>query len=260
MRKLACTNPLGTHTTRFNGAATLSLRKLIWARGARRECTQLQWGRNFIVAETSGEHLRSNHPHPASMGPQLYRCGNGWGSTRFQRQCKRFNGAATLSLRKHSLQASGAIWAGAPQWGRNFIVAETPLRILHDVRYDHASMGPQLYRCGNLKKRGINSYMSNLLQWGRNFIVAETRGRSRSRWPSSSCFNGAATLSLRKLCTGARQPIKSRRRFNGAATLSLRKLGTGPRCTRGCRHASMGPQLYRCGNGTLGPIIGSDYD
>ena len=26
------------------------------------------------------------------------------------------------------------------------------------------------------------------------------------------------------------------------------------------RHASMGPQLYRCGNGTLGPIIGSDYD
>ena len=37
---------------------------------------KLQWGRNFIVAETLGGLPDHAHLHYASMGPQLYRCGN----------------------------------------------------------------------------------------------------------------------------------------------------------------------------------------
>ena len=86
----------------------------------------LQWGRNFIVAEIGILVAKVGHRVDASMGPQLYRCGN-------------------------------------VKAGRD---AMPPV-----VR---ASMGPQLYRCGN-KVNGFPffAYMG-MLQWGRNFIVAET--------------------------------------------------------------------------------------
>ena len=61
----------------------------------------------------------------ASMGPQLYRCGNEPTLTRRSNGVKSFNGAATLSLRKcradYRRRVSGLSWL---QWGRNFIVAE----------------------------------------------------------------------------------------------------------------------------------------
>ena len=37
----------------------------------------LQWGRNFIVAEIKQSRKLSKGCKLASMGPQLYRCGNG---------------------------------------------------------------------------------------------------------------------------------------------------------------------------------------
>ena len=62
----------------------------------------------------------------ASMGPQLYRCGN-------------------LDRGPHVRQGRPQL-----QWGRNFIVAE--INHLHHIAdiAALASMGPQLYRCGNL--------------------------------------------------------------------------------------------------------------
>ena len=60
----------------------------------------LQWGRNFIVAETANVAL--------SVSPKA---------------C--FNGAATLSLRKLCMAAWPLIDIKSLQWGRNFIVAET---------------------------------------------------------------------------------------------------------------------------------------
>ena len=36
----------------------------------------LQWGRNFIVAETDVLYSETIGSGGASMGPQLYRCGN----------------------------------------------------------------------------------------------------------------------------------------------------------------------------------------
>ena len=132
----------------------------------------LQWGRNFIVAETTEPKQRDNSQEDASMGPQLYRCGNAAGRNPDGRAEGGFNGAATLSLRKPADRP--AVLARIPglQWGRNFIVAETAV-----------ASKPMTPIWG--------------LQWGRNFIVAETRPRCR---PSTStcCFNGAATLSLRK--------------------------------------------------------------
>ena len=111
---------------------------------------------------------------PASMEPQLYRCGNP--RLRHDTHSGRlgFNGAATLSLRKfepldglpHPCIASMEPqlyrcgnpcclhrcwpWRLQLQWSRNFIVAEILCRAGRPPRGGSASMEPQLYRCGNL--------------------------------------------------------------------------------------------------------------
>ena len=182
----------------------------------------LQWGRNFIVAET-----RTVPCWPCA----LLRC---------------FNGAATLSLRKLDVCALMRAPKRLLQWGRNFIVAETGRCSMAPRGVYLASMGPQLYRCGNdvEDEEALSSFVG--LQWGRNFIVAETFSSfaaSSTYW----CFNGAATLSLRKHQCQVWH-LRSGSSFNGAATLSLRKRGTAPGRRPCPRSASMGPQLYRCGN------------
>ena len=182
----------------------------------------LQWGRNFIVAETrmlDGDHRAV---HAASMGPQLYRCRNGI-------KCLPTNTAAA--------------WL---QWGRNFIVAETACPLVGDIGVYHASMGPQLYRCGNLfltketakcyirfngaatlslrKRLNVLAELLRIatLQWGRNFIVAETGDRH--------CRQVSATA------------LQWGRNFIVAETWQI--------CISAMLKsiASMGPQLYRCGN------------
>ena len=206
----------------FNGAATLSLRKLESKHFAVCGKCGLQWGRNFIVAEifllgfrhffhvvasmgpqlyrcgnkeclykdnegfnyaSMGPQLYrcGNHrwhhtqytPHAASMGPQLYRCGNSevggdgeapvgasmgpqlyrCGNPAHGRRDNppkhRFNGAATLSLRKFDIPQPRTTCIRVLQWGRNFIVAEISHPVLRRLQPNDASMGPQLYRCGN---------------------------------------------------------------------------------------------------------------
>ena len=126
---------------RFNGAATLSLRKPGARQGdvsSQPTDMELQWGRNFIVAETSSCSRHAGAARPC---------------TRFR---VRFNGAATLSLRKPSKFCTSHIY-----------------RCGNSIAY-YASMGPQLYRCGNCRPTPNHA-------------------------PRRVCFNGAATLSLRKL-------------------------------------------------------------
>ena len=108
----------------FNGAATLPLRKLVGLLGIYGGRIKLQWGRNFIVAEIDVIKMR------AKMHNML-------------------------------------------QWGRNFIVAEIPVQAKRYVQRHDASMGPQLYRCGNLNLEITGFDFEAMLQWGRNFIVAE---------------------------------------------------------------------------------------
>ena len=69
------------------------------------------------------------------------------------------------------------------------------------------------------------------------------------------CFNGAATLSLRKWENRAPTNRSQNTCFNGAATLSLRKPGTAGRYAGLAQTASMGPQLYRCGNAKPGVLL-----
>ena len=90
----------GTVTRRFNGAATLSLR--------RRVLTTLR--ARVVMGFNGAATLSLRKPAPAqgtppywvsaSMGPQLYRCGNGTWVRRDQYGTPASMGAATLSLRK----------------------------------------------------------------------------------------------------------------------------------------------------------------
>ena len=113
-----------------------------------------------------------------------------------------------------------------------------------------ASMGPQLYRYGNLPVAKYVQMAVAQLQWGRNFIVAEMRPRRRdaSRYHTASmrpqlyrCGNlsagavllyslGRASMGPQLYRCGNRYPLPGCRpsvhSFNGAATLSLRKFHT----------------------------------
>ena len=150
LRKLLPVRGPSMQSRRFNGAATLSLRKPGSRRAAKRDITALQWGRNFIVAETG-----SWPACPGGCWPRF----NGAATLSLRKllpvrgpsmQSRRFNGAATLSLRKPGSRRAAKRDITALQWGRNFIVAET--RIL----------------------RITPGAANRTLQWGRNFIVAET--------------------------------------------------------------------------------------
>ena len=111
------------------------------------------------------------------MGPQLYRCGNEMAHPETAPNVLRFNGAATLSLRKSTPWHDRNEAQFELQWGRNFIVAEIACHVCQDVLRSEASMGPQLYRCGNALTDGTTTGNIELLQWGRNFIVAEIVAR-----------------------------------------------------------------------------------
>ena len=145
--------------------------------------------------------------------------------------------------------ASWPNWAtiSSLQWGRNFIVAEMGLYSENAV------------------------VILKSLQWSRNFIVVEMTPGGTAASGCPPCFNGAATLSLRKSDMVQDIPItlpvlqwgrnfivaeisaywvstEAASSFNGAATLSLRKSGCPDMVYPGLKVASMGPQLYRCGN------------
>ena len=186
----------------------------------------LQWGRNFIVAAIRRWPTMVSETAQASMGPQLYRCGNQNRTSERMQPFPCFNGAATLSLRKFIGISITAIGMMALQWGRNFIVAEigNPSG-LSDFVFT-ASMGPQLYRCGNTGSGTPPPAPPGKLQWGRNFIVAEIKGaihwdRDCGRASMGPQLYRCGNLSCTRPTTGTAPG------FNGAATLSLRKYAVG---------------------------------
>ena len=139
----------------FNGAATLSLRKRVLTPSEACAAGQLQWGRNFIVAETRSLRLSHSRHRMLQWGRNFIVAETGLSSWIRRTWLPCFNGAATLSLRKPVNLVSAFTAAPMLQWGRNFIVAETCV----------AMSGVPAVR---------------VLQWGRNFIVAETcRNASR---------------------------------------------------------------------------------
>ena len=255
----------------FNGAATLSLRRRPAACARSPPGTQttlLQWGRNFIVAETSNRLVCTvgrlsllqwgrnfivaetlswcgvappGVPVLASMGPQLYRCGD---------------------ARAYVIKEAKSGYS--LQWGRNFIVAETrQSRAAVNARLIlPASMGPQLYRCGD---RVVCCFFP-LIMW-----TVASMGPQLYRCGDSALPN--LTKSFRRFhasmgpqlyrCGDDGMPNRSSMDymacFNGAATLSLRRRGSGAQNTLiSISPASMGPQLYRCGDMELSPPCNSN--
>ena len=207
----------------FNGAATLSLRKLPVELLHLSAMRWLQWGRNFIVAETS--------PGLSPAGGVM----------------TGFNGAATLSLRKLLSCRQASARKFLLQWGRNFIVAETCMEDGKVTPEELLQWGRNFIVAETLARgRGL-TWLSQL-QWGRNFIVAETWSGGYSTGGQSGSFNGAATLSLRKLVFMDTMPLLHTstlqwgRNFIVAET-AYSLMGVIVRVM-----ASMGPQLYRCGN------------
>ena len=134
----------------------------------------LQWGRNFIVAEIHLQHLLMPLCMAASMGPQLYRCGNM--TKTYVAYCAICSASMGPQLYRcgNAELLSGTAIAKTLQWGRNFIVAEITERHCTKRSTINASMGPQLYRCGNESTPCPPCPVRVMLQWGRNFIVAET--------------------------------------------------------------------------------------
>ena len=157
------------------------------------------------------------------MGPQLYRCGNST-LTRYSSgrivllQWGRNFIVAEMAPSSTALHHS----AYQLQWGRNFIVAEITKDARHRISSYHASMGPQLYRCGNVHFAHTLYLIITLLQWGRNFIVAEIRSAAKDRLTDRLASMGPQLYR----CGNAKLSKKLKAKSN----------------------ASMGPQLYRCGN------------
>ena len=206
---------------------------------------KLQWGRNFAVAETHPAMLtswrvrrfngaatlqlrkrewvcgRCRHSN-ASMGPQLCSCGNVLAAQPPAYPLPMLQWGRNFAVAETSAKHSKLCMEYRLQWGRNFAVAETRQKLLTETIKYKASMGPQLCSCGNLLVREIDS-RGVQLQWGRNFAVAETANESR--------------------CGVVPYSLQWGRNFAVAETLQKvvdRRLGDA---------ASMGPQLCSCGNG-----------
>ena len=148
--------------------------------------------------------------------------------------------------------------------GQGRVISDGP----EDVPNMRASMGPQLYRCGDSIQDVWSDVVFALLQWGRNFIVAETyqnagfKGEYHAlQWGRNFivaettqtppiCFNGAATLSLRR----SQVKVDANVRYHASMGPQLYRCGDwGEAMTRAAEYmtASMGPQLYRCGDRSI---------
>ena len=184
---------------RFNGAATLSLRKPIQRRSCRTGPCRLQWGRNFIVAETRVCMSLVSSSFSASMGPQLYRCGNkNKGDRGFNRvfasmgpQLYRCGNAPFRSLIQHSHYIASM----GPQLYR---CGNEKAFVVVPPAYLPASMGPQLYRCGNVRL-ALNRFEEPPASMGPQLYRCGNFTTSLYALNTPAGFNGAATLSLRKL-------------------------------------------------------------
>ena len=183
--------------------------------------TKLQWSRNFIVAEIIRRQRHHTRGGPASMGPQLYRCGNS--GIYAVSACRRNvsmgpqlyrcgNGLISfvmiivwmwLQWGRNFIVAETEVGEGHPacpfvlQWGRNFIVAEMSWDYPTCVGVVLASMRPQLYRCGNSAVAGVRATNTSASMRPQLYRCGNVVGLSNV---CRGClgFNEAATLSLRK--------------------------------------------------------------
>ncbi len=112
-------------------------------------CCMLQWGRNILVAESCARRP----PCPC---------------------IRRFNGAATYSLRKDEILEIDTFGQFALQWGRNILVAESGQHALVAQYAVELQWGRNILVAESPISSTEPSYVHSL-QWGRNILVAESR-------------------------------------------------------------------------------------
>ena len=167
------------------------------------------------------------------MGPQLCSCGNHGHTGTTSRTHTRFNGAATLQLRKLDVFIRTCRdCMGASMGPQLCSCGNCPLSVIGLTQYT-ASMGPQLCSCGNRLPLATRECFYPRFNGGRNFAVAETKARTTDRRPHSLASMGPQLCS----CGNCGLPSSS---------------PTPPA-------ASMGPQLCSCGNGERHVLGGREH-
>ena len=166
---------------------------------------QLQWGRNFIVAEISINVRLSGISRKLQWGRNF------------------------IVAEMRVLKRDGSLVIVMLQWGRNFIVAEIGMIVELVGGVTTASMGPQLYRCGN-NGHSLEDNQDEYASMGPQLYRCGNPQQQQLFAEDQNGFNGAATLSLRKWQEGKAPDCGLYQSFNGAATLSLRKSFRAPAC------------------------------
>ena len=158
----------------FNGAAAFQLRKFPRFEFRGQQLCGTSMGPQLFSCGNASSPAPCACPCAASMGPQLFSCGNlgGFGSRQHaiaasmgpqlfscgNRHClpwmkcapRCFNGAAAFQLRKYTIMARIALADIPLQWGRSFSAAEIDTPTAAPTLANQASMGPQLFSCGNV--------------------------------------------------------------------------------------------------------------
>ena len=184
--------------------------------------------------------------YAASMGPQLYRCGNNTTDTVHVRCYESFNGAATLSLRKPGKSRKQSEQGIPASMGPQLYRCGNLHKELLVLANGYASMGPQLYRCGNSITASNIVFPFDWLQWGRNFIVAETQNTQRKIKLAMSLQWGRNFIVAETQNT--QRKIKLAMSLQWGRNFIVAETGAFVLDTLKSCLASMGPQLYRCGN------------
>jgi len=231
----------------------------------------LQWGHAFSDVEMLKAALdESKALFVASMGPRLFRRGNCRISTPGIGRLDSFNGATPFQTWKF-LVISGHFAALFASMGPRLFRRGNHRRKRQLSSLTAASMGPRLFRRGNAVEGAVKPSMRALLQWGHAFsdvemiswgafgsIFTELQwGHAFSDveiWRSGSacgsgaaCFNGATPFQTWKLPNVINEYIA---RLKASMGPRLFRRGNGGHTPGGtvAQEASMGPRLFRRGN------------
>ena len=145
----------------------------VWMTMAIIYAVELQWGRNLFVAECIGGHRPGRSRPPASMGPQLVRCG--------------------MDIRGPAAHAIAAAASMGPQLVRCGMLYSRAFV----TWISHASMGPQLVRCGMQTLHTLGCCHTPGFNGAATCSLRNAERDGRYKVRRLACFNGAATCSLR---------------------------------------------------------------
>ena len=229
----------------------------------RMRALELQWGRDFAVAE-SASLVEARAMLAVLQWGRDFAVAESTRRRRRHRPRRSFNGAATSQSRNRTVCRSLRAIESGLQWGRDFAVAESkdgtgPARshrcfngAATSQSRNRADQAAELLHldCFNGAATSQSRNLARRQRIRRQATcfngAATSQSRNRSPRRCGCCrglwrFNGAATSQSRNPCRRRSSP-SHRRCFNGAATSQSRNRRGGDRQADRCT-ASMGPRL-----------------